>query len=168
MKTLAVCIYSFKDGRIITDIRRLFSEYSVTVICDMSNDVAQSIYNVSLMKRDREILNKADFDICMAINGSCSLDEYMRISTEPSLNTIYFSSGILHYRSISINFDMFYGKSSSFDRACEFNLNLKNIQLDRLYKSSTLGDKFYFHLKSLNLNPRCINHENSDLLVGSA
>lgn len=177
MQTLAVCLYSNStslafDSTTLNDLKTISREYAITIFrSDHANKFA-ALLDVSTKKRGYEINNCSNFDVCMAVDVEFSwlIGTQSKISPPPP-NTIMFAQGgyIQSAYTTVVDPAFFYSDTLSFDRACEYVRNLPNIDPNWFRYRGNVDDnvKFYYHLKSIMLNTRCTNVENSCLFVRS-
>jgi hypothetical protein len=168
---LALCIYSKISDEVRTALLSKCKLFDVTVFEDYNEDKFRALYNVSILKRHHEIATKVDFTTCLAIGANrLDLIDSLSIRLIPKYRICHFIAGEYKPKlmSVSIDTDIFYADSSTFDRICEYHLNLPNINPERIFSGVEPGDKFYYHLKSLMLKSECTNFENRDLLIRPA
>lgn len=168
MKKIACCFYGNKlpDDTISKICSDLTGEnIHVTTFMSYSDDKFKSLESVAHIKRKYEIVNKFDFDICIAIDG---ITDSIIIPEPIDDNTVYYYSGAFINASTLICPGLFLAVSEIFDRACEFNINLPNINAHWLpLEQQNSSGKFFYHLKSLMIKTKCINYENSSLFIRS-
>jgi len=168
MKTLAVCFYGIKlaDSVIIDLVLEKFKEYDISIFNECNPTTSVALLKVAHRKHSEEILNKHDYDICMAVHTSAhNLIQHTTIKNlEP--NFLYFTKGYFNEpdRSTGVSKEIFYATSLTFDRACEFKINLNYID-KRWLRSQGPEALFYYHLKSLNIRTECIDCENSHMFI---
>lgn len=168
MKTLAVCFYGDVLPSVDTmhSVFEKFKHYQISMFTGVSERKTQALLKSAFDKRKVEISKMFEFDICLAIDSSASeLIKYTAV-TPGYPNTIYFTKGFYKHSTMStgVNPSVFYGRSLTFDRACEFDVNLNHINYKWL-RGNTLEELFHYHLKSLDIRTRCINRENSDMFI---
>lgn len=166
---LAVCIHS-KDSR---ELKRVISEkYSnlnIVFFEGYDDDIFKSLWKLSVIKTNYEITNYIDFDVCMAVmSDDISMFDHTVI-LPPDHNVIYYHSGRkIKNHFIDISLTNFYSRSLEFDRVCEC---YHHTHLSRINKieNNTLsnGTLLFCHIKSLTMNIKCINYEDSNLFIRS-
>jgi hypothetical protein len=183
MNNLAICLYgtSIDNVSIIKHycedaLKYLLDSYNITYFENVEDaDIYLSLWKVAFKKRQEELIKKNDFDICLAIDTSD--DNVNRFSNfEPLLSNIhyyndkkiYFSTGTFFPErgSTSVSPQIFFSNSLMFDLACNFGLKRHTLPSNR--KLGTIGEDFYYFLKTLKIKTECINYENSDLFKRTA
>ncbi len=170
---IAICFYgSAPSDEIRKIILDKFGKLEFKIFESYDTDTFKSLEVVSFKKRDYELENNIEFSLCVAIHTDDI--ELMKNFNILNLkftqhNTIYFMKG---YFSISryktgINPEIFFAKSSTFDRICEFYTN-QRFFIDRHWVRGQLEEVFYYHVKSLIIKAACINYENSNLFIRTA
>lgn len=176
VQKLAFCIYGLTNNRVdlIKDqIRHKFSRSHISFFEEFAlneSGTLHSLHRCSLKKRNFEIENHKEFDACIAFDIN-AIDKLQNLSIVPEIRNhkVYSVTGSFNepYYTTGIGIEIFYADSMTFDRACEFVLNIPNFKLHAIrgYNKIPLSTAilFYFHLQTLKLNTECINYEDSSL-----
>lgn len=171
MKTLAVCFYGITSHTVALEklILEKFKEFDISIFSDYTTDPADALLNVAYKKRCDEITKRHDYNICMAIDTALSLD-VIHSTTIKNIenNFLYFTKGFFKHptQSTGVSKEIFYATSITFDRACEFKIDLGYIDTAWL-RGQDQEELFYYHLKSLNIQTECIDCENSNMFIRS-
>lgn len=170
MRTLALCFY----GKMPADAalkEKAISRYpncQCTVFESYDSDSrSKALMNVAFLKRQQEILNYTDFDVCLAIDTEKDLLAHTLIRSIIKPDTLYFTKGYYLTKRggvTGVSPEIFYADSMTFDRAAEFFIGLQNTDLEWL-TSRRVEEIFFYHLKSLAIKTECINRENSDMFI---
>jgi len=172
VKILAICLYGDNNLNVTTakslclDRYKKFNNFDIVFFEKYDEIKFKALWLCSFEKDKYELENKMIFDACLAID----IDYYQLIEETPILSAIedklYYTTGFyIRYANISgANPCIFYANSLLFNRACEFYLN--NIE-SKFLTDERLESKFYFHLKSYNIQLECINYENWNLFKRS-
>lgn len=169
MKTLAVCIYGQDNNEIKEVISKKYSEYLITFFEYFDSDLFKSLWTLSVMKCNHEIIHFMEFDICMAVlSKDVSIFETTPI-VDVQEKIVYFHSGKkIDYNIVDISLTNFYSKSLIFDRVCECYHHKHLSRISNLRATPlSLGSLLFCHIKSLMLSTSCINYENSNLFIRS-
>jgi hypothetical protein len=165
---LAICYFGKKDERekVLDLARKKFSNYEVTLFASIGEDKAHNLWKASLQKRNYEIENQIEFDVCVGVCSTNFVNFNNTNINELVKNKVYYTSGYYlkaaHRTGAHLN--IFYCQSIEFDRVAEFFHSVKSIDTG-LTKES---EQFFYHLKTLNFDTECINYENSSLFIRSA
>ena len=161
MKKVALCVYSDDTNHKHVDSN--IGSVGCEIFSCYDENLLQALKNVSIKKRQFEVKNVCEFDICVAFNPKNADIKDIDISYIRN-NTIFYAYGNVsteRYR-VGANPSLFYSCSIEFNRACEFVDNLNNI---RPFDPLSLDEKFIFHIRSLFLKDECVNYENSSLFI---
>jgi len=171
MNNLAVCI--FGNGKTnVTQIKNkcteAFVDYNITFFYIPDNNEFRSLWLTANEKRQYEIFNGRDFNLCMGIRDTdTSIINDIKIKSSINTNILYFSIGRFNnkYYCTEIEPTGFYATSHIFDRVAEFiftKITQINLRVDNV------SARFYFHLKYLKIKTECVNYENSYLFKRTA
>lgn len=173
VKILAICLYG--DNNLNADKAKLlcldrykkFNNFDIVFFEKYDEIKFKSLWLCSFEKDKYELENKMVFDACLAID----IDHYHLIEETTVLSIIedklYYTTGfyLIHLNMSGASPAMFYANSLLFNRACEFYLS--NIE-SKFLRDQRLESKFYFYLKSHNIQLECINYENRNLFKRTA
>ena len=173
VKILAVCLYG--DNNLNADKAKSlclarykkFNNFDIVFFEKYDEIKFKALWLCSFEKDKYELENKMVFDACLAID----VDHCQLVEETPVLSVIedklYYATGF-YIRNINISGAspaMFYANSLLFNRACEFYLNTIE---SKFLRDERLESRFYFHLKSYNIQLECINYENRNLFKRTA
>lgn len=177
---LAICLYGYERAVDLDVIKKTILEklpmcrvkFFESFVPDTDPDIRVflSLQRVAFKKRSFEIQTKEEFDLCIALNINNHEEiKHFKMVRNPKSDTVYYTRGGYNetYVVTFTNPDLFYADSFTFDRACEYYLNLPNIEMHRLrgYGNMIFGhpEIFYYHLKTLILTTECVNNEDRNL-----
>lgn len=179
---LAICIYGSKENReLVQRIRsendRIFSGHQVTYFEITSDPVLhKNLWLASFKKRQHELNNIVEFDVCLALNIDDEwIVDFLYSPSNPAINLIidppkfknisneklYFIKGAYSKGYTIISPSIFFASSLIFDLACNFGVARPMFPIER--GRGTDEEDFYFFLKTLRIKTECTNYENSSL-----
>ncbi len=171
MKKLAVCFYGHEsETQAHLDlVFEKFKEFNISIFSSNAEDKLTALQEAAHKKHTSEILQKHNYDVCLAIDtSSIDLLYYTTINNIEN-NFVYFTKGFFKRNTVStgVSTEIFYASSLTFDRACEMKINSEYIDIEWL-RGRDSAELFYYHLKSLNIRTECINRENSNMFIRTA
>lgn len=171
MKKLAVCFYGneLETQAHLNLVFEKFKEFDISTFSSNAAEKLDALQYVAHKKHTYEILQKCNFDVCLALDtASIDLLNYTYIDNIEN-NFVYFTKGFFKHKTVStgVSAEIFYASSLTFDRACEMKTNLAYIDMGWL-RGHDPAELFYYHLKSLNIRTECINCENSNMFIRTA
>jgi len=171
---LAVCLYGISNTN--EHVIKQYCADNLSYLYNINyfnhyedNDIYNNLWKVSFKKRQTELINKKDFDVCLAIDTSDDTADLF-LNHKILLNIHYYNKDKIYFAkgdffslkgSTGASPQIFFSNSVTFDLACNFGLKLHTLPKDR--KLGTIGEDFYYFLKTLKIKTECINYENSDL-----
>jgi hypothetical protein len=176
LRRTAVCFYGTSNKNTLSIREYLDKSFSdLNYFEHYDDDVYKSLWISNFKKRQVELALKQDFSSCLAIDTSDDTLELILNNTDLlskinscTDNKIYFVNGefFLNKGSTSASPQIFFSNSFTFDLACNFGLQRSTLPLDR--KLGTIGEDFYYFLKTLKIKTQCINYENRNLFKRTA
>lgn len=177
--TLAICFYGTVADINLEEIKKncstRFPEYDI-VYFENFGDIKplKNLWLCSFKKRQYELDNGIEFNICIAVDPSVDWVSMWLNSINPLMildssklksisdDILYFPKGSCSIRAVtSVPVCMFFASSHIFDLACNFIIALPSLPRDRY--TTTIDEDFYFFLKTLKIKTECSNYENSSL-----
>jgi hypothetical protein len=168
---IAVCLYGTSNSN-LPGIQNYLNSlcYNITYFEHYEDDVYRSLWVSAFKKRQQELDNREEFDICLAVQLSnetlelfAKYDSLLSNITSYTDNKIYFVKGsfVQGQGSTNVSPQIFFSNSLTFDFACNFGTEYKTLPVDR--KQGGIGTDFYYFLKTLKIKTECINFENTEL-----
>lgn len=159
MKNIACCF--FGDKILPETIENVCANLTVAGVQNAlpftyyNNDTFRSLRTVALIKRRYEIVNKIEFDVCIAIGKDIDNVVLPEVINE---NTVYYYKGdFVNGDTTLVDYTLFTAETLTFDRACEFATNMPNINMHWLNEPQrSLNGQFFYHLKSLMIRTKYI------------
>lgn len=166
---IALCCFG-KDTtnktKILSEIEKKFRNSIIHLFSFEDCDKNISLWKTSLLKRDFEIRNNMEFDLCIGINSDAliSFDDFI-LPEKIEDNRVYFTIGWFNHKRWRTCLDLrsFFCKSVEFDRMAELHESVKFMPADLPEE-----EKVFYHVKTLIFDPICSKHENSSLFIRSA
>jgi hypothetical protein len=164
MKTIAFCTYNL-DSNIKISISKKFNEYDVSFFeIDRTDNIYLDILSLSRIKRNYELDNYIDFDICALMTTNIKIED-INIDNITDNEFIFYSGKQISSVIIEIDYNFYYSATRIFDRAAEFMYNKDIGNIKNAFGEVSSAGLFYCHLKSLGIKTRCMNVENSSLFI---
>jgi hypothetical protein len=172
---MAICLYGTSNANLPAIQQYCYDQlsryYDIEFFDHIDDkDTYASLWRSCFKKRHHELEIKKDFDICLAIDLA---DDTMALMSEHSNllsiipcykdDKLYYVRGSFtgEYAVTEASPQMFFSNSLTFDFACNFGIEQKNIPLIRKKK---IDDKnFYYFLKTLKIKTQCVHFENPKL-----
>lgn len=163
---LAICIFG-DTSDVLEKVQNCciqkYKNFNISFFHVKDNNVFKSLWLTANEKRQNELLNNIDYDICLGLNIHHShLIHYINIPAKLKDSSLYYCRGQYNASTITTSIcpSGFYSNSFIFDLTSNFYLT--KIQ-DQNLRNDTLWERFYFHLKYLQIKTKCIDYENSNL-----
>lgn len=154
VKSVAICVFGNKK----------LSELSIPVISEhqvvfnvANADCWKSLWLTANAKRNYEIDNHVEFNLCLGINTPhVSILDTFKLSSTYDKETFYFYDGYFTGHTVGINPTMFLASSHIFDIVSHYHVSLHGNDLAK-------PEEFYHFIKKFAITTQCINYENSSL-----
>jgi organic radical activating enzyme len=161
---IAVCLYGSQGANLIKIKEHFNEKLSQTFNIDYyahfdDTDLYKNLWISNFKKRQVEIEDNFEYYACIAFDVSKDWDDTLLIPEENiENNTLYFLKGGMNdiQAATKIDLSIFFANSHIFDIVCSYELVRKSINLVN-------EEAFYYYLKTLKINTKCINYENSSL-----
>lgn len=181
---LAICIYGLEENRELVDKIKyenniIFPTCRTTYFENVGDpDLYKNLWLASSKKRQNELINSSEYNICIAYNISDKfVSEYLFSPTNPTYSLIITSSTFedtssdkLYYvkggyrptRAFTeVSPSIFFSSSLIFDLASNFSVARPSFSIE--INRGQDDEDFYYFLKTIRIKTECINYENRKL-----
>lgn len=128
----------------------------------------------SFLKREYEIENDIEYDVCFRLNYNCELSEFELNEIINNIDDIKFNSiysirnfRIIEYPFVSTYLDFFFSDSITFDVLSSFYNHLPIIKCNLFNSGYNRGSVFYYFIKMFNISNIALTGDKNHISVNT-